>query len=976
MQLVFSISLILILVCSLFAGDYFQQGVDYKINVTLQPQTKNYSGSERLVYKNNSPDTLHFIWIHLYPNAFKNETTPYAKQRVKFNSRSFYFSPDEERSYIDLKNVRIDSRTVSFQLKEDAIDEAKLILPGPLLPGQSITIDFQFEGKFPKVFSRIGHYQDDYFAGSQWYPKAVVYDRFGWHPDSYLDVGEFYGEFGDYDVSITLPANYAIDATGLLQENHAEQLFINNRIQVADTVLKMKSEKERSKFIKAWKKEQKEKLNYDSLKTVRFKAQNVHDFAWFAGNEYMILQRTHNDSVLTNVLVQPQNVYEWRDAPLFVEQTVSFYGQRVGKYQYPKASVIDGDMAAGGGMEYPMITIISQGTLEWANILELVIMHEVGHNWFYGMLGSNERRDAFLDEGINSFLEYKYMERYHGFNNITNFKKLLKGYDLIGDIGEWHLIQLAYGILVNTGLDEPLNKRPEEYYSAVYFGVTYQKGTALMLALEWLIGEDAFWRGMKAYFERYAGKHPTREDFFAIMEEVSGQDLDWFFNEWYNKATYCDLKIGKTQTQKTASGFETTVFVENSASMQRMPAPVYLVTESGDTIEGRWSGHTDKPVLISNKSPVKRIEVNLRRIIFESNYLNNAAFPKIDLNLIGQFPRFDTYAINILPYYWYEYFKDKNRVGLGFWSGNPLFIQYFAHGSVYYGTGSGNIGYDFNLWNRTRRLLGNYTDLGATIKDMDGLWRVSAKWTSMFTNPSDIRTRVALKAGFDFLRLHDVAYNDPSVFEKTRYSSAFVNLEHSFRRVPYSLTTNLTLEKAIKVLRSKTDLTKLQLDMVYRRFLTGKSDVRLQLFAAGLWGSNIPAQELIYSGGEVDAKHKSFVPGRRGSIAPLRSWTLESGMNMPGYSSRENAYRAGRAAASFSAEYHLSPLPSLYAAVATMGQKWNEAGQDFFAEYGLKYDLQMLKIVWPVYITNPAPGEKYFGWRFYFNYSIPISIGL
>lgn len=958
--------------------DYFQQDVDYKINVTLEPETQTYFGSEKLTYKNNSNTTLNYIWIHLYPNAFKDESTPFARQQAEKTNRSFHFSKESERGFLDLTSVKIADNEVKRQTKEDAIDEVKLFLHEPLKPGQTIIIDFEFKGKFSKTFSRMSYSGKNYFAATQWYPKAVVFDKHGWHPDSYLNMGEFYGEFGNYDVSITLPANFVIDATGMLKDNPEEKIFNKAIIDSSQKLINLKTEKERTKYIKNWKKERKAQTDYSKTKTVQFIAENVHDFAWFAGDLYMIHRSIHNDNVLSNVLVSPDNAYSWRDVTRYLKQTVWFYSENVGKYQYPKASVVDDGQSSGRAMEYPMITFVSIPSQDWHNLLEMAVMHEVGHNWFYGMLGSNERTSMFLDEGLNSFYEYKYMNHFYGLNNMTNFKKLLKGIDILDDIGEWHTNNIFYGLTVNQQIEQPLNLRAEEYTSLNYGAINYQKSVFLLLALEWYLGEDTFEKGVHTYFERWNGKHPQTSDFFAIMSEVSNQNLDWFIDEWINKKTSNDFKISRKSTKQSSTGYETAIYIKNCGTMKNMPAPVHLVTQSGDTLEGRWNGDKEKPVVIKHTSPAKKVEVNLKRIIFETNYLNNSGFlPDFDFNFIAQIPRIDTYPVNIYPYYWYEYFKDKNQIGLGFWSGNRFFNRYSASGYMYYGTASEKIGYKLKLSNRYPGFLSSYLDVGAEIRDIDGLKRISGNLECVCKKRDDLNSSSSITLNFDNVKLYDLIYNDPSVFQETRYSTTTLTFSNKFHRMLYYLHTDFSIERAFKILDSETDFTKISLTSLYKRYLSKKSYLKLHLFAAGIWGSNTPSQEHIFAGDGVDPKHKRFAIGRRGSIAPLRSWTFESGMNMFGYTDINNPYRAGKAGASIGLDLRFSPLPIIYANAAALSQKAEDFGSDgVFAETGIKLYLGPANFIFPVYITDPAPGEKRFAFRFLFRLRMPVRIGM
>jgi len=335
-------TLILITFLNAQNNKYFQQDVEYIIDITLDPDSYTYSGTEQIVYTNNSPDQLDFIWLHLYPNAYKDETTPYARQQERERNREFHFSDEKDRGYFDLTSVKSADKEIDWSFKEGAIDEAKLNLPASLNPGESITIDLEFEARFPIAFSRSGHYKNAYFQGTQWYAKVVVYDKYGWHPDSYVDVGEFFGEFGTFDVSITLPYNYVIDATGVLQDNPQEAAFIDSIISDTKKIISISDKQKRNKAWHEWQDKQRDKTDFDSLKTVRFIAENVHDFAWFCGVDYMIHEKITEDNVLARVCVLPENVYDWRHVPDYIINTLDFYGKKVGTYKYPKAAVIDG----------------------------------------------------------------------------------------------------------------------------------------------------------------------------------------------------------------------------------------------------------------------------------------------------------------------------------------------------------------------------------------------------------------------------------------------------------------------------------------------------------------------------------------------------------------------------------------------------------------------------------------------------------
>jgi len=946
---------------------YFQQQVDYTIDVKLNAAEKTYSGTERLIYTNHSPETLDFIWLHLYPNAYKDNTTPFARQQEKFRDRGYHYAPDADRGFLNVTSVKSGEADLKTELKPDAIDEMKVFLAKPLSPGETVILDMTFDGKFPKVFSRMGVFKKHFFSATQWYPKAVVYDRDGWHPDSYLDLGEFYGEFGNFDVSITLPKAYALDATGLLQDNAEEQAFIDSLVAVADSILAVKEEKPRKKLQKEWTKKRNESVNYEELKTVRFRAENVHDFAWFAG-PYLMLRSTHNHNILTQVLVMPENVYGWRDVPKYADRTIWFYGKEVGKYQYPKASVVDGALEAGGGMEYPMITIISVPALEFVRILESVVMHEIGHNWFYGMLGSNERASTFLDEGMNSFVEQRYMQHFYGFNNMTDFKKLSGGVSLLDDLGSFHMSELAYGLMVNQSIDQPLNLRAEDFTRDSYGGVNYQKGAALLFALEYELGDSIFSRGMHTYFDRWSGKHPRLTDFFAIMSEVSGHDLTGFIESWYNSTTYNDFSVSKLVEQKSDGAYLTEVFLKNKGTMKNSPAPLRLITEAGDSLTGRWNGQEDQPVRFNHNSPQVKIEVNPERRLFETNYLNNQpGLPEIDFNLIPQIPRFDTYPVNILPYAWYNGAVDKLRLGLLYWSGNPINNQWFTRGLLYYGLESENIGYSLAVGNRFRSPYANYLDASVSIRDKSGLKRISAEFGNHFERRDDTGYVYDFGLDLDYTDMHDLRYMRPGVFADTVYTTVTLRFNNNLRRMLWSLRTRAEYEKSLPLGDGQAEYQKISFSANFARRLTQNSYFRLSTFAGSYSGDLIP-QELFYAMGDIDPKQKSFAPGRESDYSVFGYWKFDQGLKMYGYSDVTNPFFANRNGASATLDIKVKYLPELYISAAVLSDKLADlSAAPVFAETGLKLEAAPFSFVFPVYISNPVPGEDRLDFRMKFN---------
>ncbi len=966
---------LLILTGTLLAeSGYFQQYVNYKINIILDVENQTYKGNEHLVYVNHSPDTLHYIWMHLYPNAYKDESTAFARQEKRFAKSRFHFSPPQARGFLTLKKIKSQNRALKPQLKDGDIDEIKIFLNEPLAPGDTVRIDMDFEGKFPEVFSRMGHTRGKYYAATQWYPKVVVYDRRGWHPDSYLDMGEFYGEFGDFDVSITLPENYVIDATGMLQDNPQEEAFIDSVVAATDSLLKIKDEERREAYWKKWKKEHRAKTDITKLKKVRFKAHNVHDFAWFAGEDYMIHRKIQKGNVLTHVLVLPKNAWDWKEVPDYVGRTLEFYGKRVGPYQYPKASVVDGSLEAGGGMEYPMITVISTGYQSWTRFLEMVVMHEVGHNWFYGMLGSDERASTFMDEGNNAFTEWKYMENYYGRYNLTLFDSLLGKWNTLSDVGEFDINYLTYGTLVNTNRDLPMNLRAESYTPGTYGGINYAKSAFMLRALEWTITEPVFIRAMNTYFKRWNGKHPSVDDFWRVMTEVSGMDLTLFRKEWMTTTHYNDYKLENYVSQKTDAGYKTTVHIENRGTMRPLPAPVTLVTQSGDTLEQRWDGNPQHAVTFTHKSPLANVAVNMDHIIFETDYLNNENSLPLEFNFLDPVPSFTTYRGTWLPYADYEYFKDKTRLGFTGWIGNPITMQHFITANAYYATGSGVLGYHLGYTNRFTGLLSNYADFSTEVNDKDGLrnWNSKFKLTYLDRHDSNINRNIALEASY--VNLYDSVYNEPGIYQKAEYATLRLGAGIALRRMLHRFQGKISVEHAFPVGDVQYDYTKFELSARYkyrwRRWLAVSADVYTGLID----GSVIPLQENIFAGGDVNAKHLKYAPAFRGDIGPLRSYGYFSGMNMPGYSGLRGNYLKAKNGFSTGFTVHIPFGVGLYVRTGVLGDDISTLmDQQFMTEYGIRLGDGSIKVVLPLYVTHPVDGSDSFAFRYFFNLSLNLN---
>lgn len=486
---------------------YWQQQVNYSIDVTLNDKDNTLDAFEKIEYINNSPDTLKFIWFHIWANAYKNDKTAFSDQLLLNGNTKFYFSDKEERGYINRLDFKVNDITASLEDHPQYIDVVKLVLPSPLAPGQKCIITTPFHEKLPYNFSRGGHDGQSYQV-TQWYPKPAVYDNKGWHPMPYLDQGEFYSEFGNFDVHITVPKNYVVAATGELQnEEEKEWLKTREAFTWTPEKEKIKTKGGVTKIIS-----QKFPPSASETKTLQFTQNNIHDFAWFADKRFIVKQdscQLPSGKIITVfTYYTPEQKKYWSSSLQYCKDAIRFYSNRVGEYSYNVVSAVQGPESFGGGMEYPTITIISPTSSD--KELDITLAHEIGHNWFYGILASNERDHPWMDEGINSYYEDSYAQwKYGSFDAQPTI--LLETIEKIKK-------------------DQAIENTSEAFSERNYNLIVYYKTAEWMRYVESELGTTAFNKAMQEYFRRFQFKHPQPEDFRNVIAESTGQNVAPLFS--------------------------------------------------------------------------------------------------------------------------------------------------------------------------------------------------------------------------------------------------------------------------------------------------------------------------------------------------------------------------------------------------------------------------------------------------------------
>src|ERR1035437_7494628 len=489
---------------------YFQQKVNYEIHVTLNDMKHELKGYESVEYINNSPDTLGFLYFHLWPNAYSNNSTELAKELLKRNGKSKLFNDPDLRGYIDSLNFEVGDQSIKWNLLEGFHDICKLILNKPLKPGDTIFITTPFHLKIPKgVTSRLGHIGESYQI-SQWYPKPAVYDRSGWHQMPYLDQGEFYSEYGSFDVSITLPANYVVGATGILQ-NEEEKKWLNNI--VADTAWMRIPDYLREGFPASSK----------QMKTLRYTENNIHDFAWFADKRFHVLKGSvrlpeSGRVVTTWAMFTDLDSHLWKKAVSYINNAIWYFSKWNGDYPYGTYTAVQSALNAGSGMEYPELTVIGEAPDAYS--LDDVIAHEICHSWFYSSLGSDERRFPFMDESITTANESRYMEaRYPGKKlwEIDLKNRKLAQFFNIDKMPVQRIQELDWIVPARNNLEQKINLAAPEFTFNNYETIIYSKASLGFNYLRTYLGDSLYDSIMHDYYRIWKNKHPEPDDLRAFL---------------------------------------------------------------------------------------------------------------------------------------------------------------------------------------------------------------------------------------------------------------------------------------------------------------------------------------------------------------------------------------------------------------------------------------------------------------------------
>jgi hypothetical protein len=558
-----------ILLGNLSASGYWQQEVHYKIDAEFRPKEDKIIGQQTLIYSNNSPDTLNTVYFHLYLNAFQ----PGSPMDHSYQERDFYWLSNLPRSQwgsMEIKELRVNDHPVYSYQTEFTVMSVQL--SEPLLPDKQATFYLEFEDKIPTRGARMGKLGRHYDIG-QWYPRIAVYDRFGWHNDHYLGSGEFYGDFGTFEVNFTAPGEYIIAHTGRLLNQ--EELFPGLPKAAEDTILfdilrKYQEPKDSTQEKEIIATRPAKGGNHDSAeggadaaedtadaatRTWKIRAERVHDL-FLAADPDFVWDRAQLKNTTINAFYTRDVMHTWKDAARETRFCLKFLSQKLGPYPYDQFSTVAG--AVRGGMEYPQIVTMSkriggQNNHRFFSILA----HEVAHNWFYGLLGSNQVRQACMDEGFTSFATVLLMEaRYGRHNNFYTWPDWIQRKFYAND-DERSRYARDYLKNANRKKEEPIDTHSDRFVDpGNYTLAVYTKTASVLFMLQYVLGDSLFDLAMKEYYQKWRWKHPYLDDFQQVAEGISNLELDWFFQQWFEKTWRLDYGIAgvKSRRQDNASG--------------------------------------------------------------------------------------------------------------------------------------------------------------------------------------------------------------------------------------------------------------------------------------------------------------------------------------------------------------------------------------------------------------------------------------
>ncbi|MGB1284502.1 MAG: M1 family metallopeptidase [Polaribacter sp.] len=573
---------------------YWQQHVDYTMDIDMNVNNYQYKGTQKLVYTNNSPDHLHKVFYHLYFNAFQPNSQMDIRSRnikdpsAKIGDKISKLTPSEI-GYIKVNSLKQNGKAVSFETVGTILE---VTLNQPIKSGERVTFDMVFDAQVPKQIRRSGRNNKEGVAlsMSQWYPKMAEYDFEGWHTPPYIG-REFHGVWGNFDVTLHIDKKYVVGGSGYLQNPQEVGYGYEDKTQ---------------------------KLNIPKGKklTWHFKAPNVHDFMWAADPEY-----AHDILKMDNGIdlhfyykknMDANYLKNWKDLQPKTADLMTYFSKHIGAYPYKQYSVVQG---GDGGMEYAMSTLVT-GHRSFGSLFG-VTAHEMAHTWFQFLLATNESLHPWMDEGFTSYISSKASNEILKQGKENPHQGSYRGYDYV----------------VKNNLEESLSTHADRYHTNTGYGIaSYSKGSIFLSQLEYVIGTENTAKAIKKYFADFSFKHPTPNDIKRSAEKVSGIHLDWYLNEWTQTTHTIDYGIKSVE--------EKSVTLERIGQMP-MPIDVEVIYSDGSkesfniplrmmrgnkptsaTVLEDWTWAHPTYTFTTSKE-IKSVEIDTSKLMADINLENN-----------------------------------------------------------------------------------------------------------------------------------------------------------------------------------------------------------------------------------------------------------------------------------------------------------------------------------------------------------------
>lgn len=617
-----------------YLDQYWQQQADYDIHVTLDTENKTLTGTVTIKYTNNSPDSLTEFHLHLYPNAYREKATPLIRNYMRSTLYFFVGLRKSLRGWIDVTTLSVNGKEAEFTVDYTILESS---FPQPLPPGGEATIEVSFTEKIRKKLGRAG-WSDDHYDMAQWYPKMVVYDKNGWHPDPFLD-GEFYGEFGTFDVHITLPDEYVIAATGVpvsgdpgWDKNPLKRGSGGRGHRGGNPGAHPGGQDPAG-----------ESGGEGRAKTVHFRAEKVHDFAWCADPTFVVQDTTYNGIHVMSIFREHNRA--WVDTTLAQTlRAIKWLEETVGPYPYPQVSTVD---APGhGGMEYPMLAM--NGYVD-----EGLVVHEFAHNYFYGVLANDEREDAWLDEGFAQYMSFWYAVEKYGPHGTPEGDQSSW---INADRPFWEDIEVPVIKQQRMGFAERISTPHHEFKNGAHTTL-YLKAPLLLRTLHYALGDETFRKVLKEYYERWKFKHVDEDAFISVCEEISGIELSETFKQWLHTTKDSNYRVDRFKVKKSDEGYTADVKIDRKGELIA-PLTLAFRLENGNMETERERGlyRTIEKSYTFDSKPVS-LQVNPENEILDIYQLDNNSPRKRSLVLDNPWRDYypqDAYEFRLVPSGYYN----------------------------------------------------------------------------------------------------------------------------------------------------------------------------------------------------------------------------------------------------------------------------------------------------------------------------------